>query len=277
MKWYSISVARIERYISLYRAFLRTSLLDNIQYRASGMIWMIGAILEPVIFLVVWSTVADSRGGEVGGFDAHQFAAYYIILMAINHLTFTWIMQTFQFRIQYGFLSHELLRPVHPIHGDISDNIAYKIIQMAVMIPAVIILILLFDPVFELQLWRIAVVVPVIVLAAVTRFLLEWTLALAAFWTTRITGINQIYFVILMFFSGRVAPLALLPDWIQSIAIYLPFYYIVAFPVELLMGRTPADDVVGTICILIAWLLFALFLVSQVWRIAVKRYSAVGS
>ena len=267
---------RVSRYFILYRAFLRTSILDNIQYRASGMIWMIGAVLEPVIFLVVWSTVAESKGGEVGGYTPAQFAAYYIILMAINHLTFTWIMQTFQYRVQYGNLSHELLRPVHPIHGDISDNIAYKIIQMTIMIPAVAILILIFDPVFELDPWRTLAVIPVIVLAAMTRFLLEWTLALAAFWTTRITAINQAYFVVIMFLSGRVAPLALLPDWLQSIATALPFYYIVAFPVDLLLGKTPAGAVLWNILILAFWLLGALLLISLVWSVAVKRYSAVG-
>ena len=71
--------------------------MDQIQYRASGMIWMIGAVLEPLIYLVVWSTVAEARGGEVGGFTSQQFAAYYITLMMVNHLTFTWIMQVFQF------------------------------------------------------------------------------------------------------------------------------------------------------------------------------------
>lgn len=237
---------------------------------------MIGAVLEPVIFLVVWSTVAETKGGEVGGYTPEEFAAYYIVLMAINHLTFSWIMHTFQYRVQYGNLSHELLRPVHPIHVDISDNIAFKVIQMTMMVPAVILLILVFDPVFELEFWRVLAVIPVIALAALVRFLLEWTLALAAFWTTRITAINQAYFVVLMFLSGRLAPLALLPDWLQSLAISLPFYYIVAFPVELLLGQTAPEDIPSSILVLFFWLLCALALMSLLWKVAIKRYSAVG-
>ena len=45
--------------------------MGQIQYRASGMIWMLGGTLEPVIYLVVWSVVARSQGGEVAGF-AHD-------------------------------------------------------------------------------------------------------------------------------------------------------------------------------------------------------------
>ena len=182
---------RLRYFSTLYRAFLKVSIMSNIQYRASGVIWMIGSVLEPTIFLIVWSSVARSRGGEVEGFTANEFAAYYIILMFINHLTFSWIMQVFQYRIQFGGLAFELLRPVHPIHGDISDNIAYKIVQMTIMVPAVILLILLFEPKFSFELWSLALAVPVILLAFLIRFLLEWCLALVAFWTTRIQAINQ--------------------------------------------------------------------------------------
>ena len=64
-------------FAAFYAAMLRISVLGQIQYRAQGAIWMIGSILEPVIFLVVWTTVAHSRGGEVGGYGPQQFAAYY--------------------------------------------------------------------------------------------------------------------------------------------------------------------------------------------------------
>ena len=60
-----------------------------IQYRASGLIWMIGAVLDPIIFLVVWSVAARASGGTVGGMAPSDFAAYYIVLMLVNHLTLT--------------------------------------------------------------------------------------------------------------------------------------------------------------------------------------------
>ncbi|MEO2178066.1 MAG: ABC-2 family transporter protein [bacterium] len=250
--------------------------MENIQYRASGMIWMIGSVLEPTIYLVVWSTVADSRGGEVGGYTASEFAAYYIILMLINHLTFTWIMQTFQWRIQFGELSYELLRPIHPIHKDVTDNIAYKIVQLTVMIPALIVLVFLFEPRFDIEFSAVLLAVPVIVLAFAVRFILDWSIALAAFWTTRITAINNSYFAIMMFLSGRIAPIALLPIWLQPVAEALPFYYIVAFPVEIITGRLSQGDITEGIYHLIFWLLAALGVLRALWGRAIRNYSAVG-
>jgi hypothetical protein len=39
-----------------------------IQYRTAQYFYMIGMIAEPVIYLVVWSTVAQAQGGSVGGY-----------------------------------------------------------------------------------------------------------------------------------------------------------------------------------------------------------------
>ena len=263
-------------YYNLYRTYLKVSIMDNIQYRASGMIWMIGGILEPTIYLIVWSTVAESNNGEVGGYSPREFAAYYITLMLFNHLTFTWIMQTFQFRIQFGQLSYELLRPIHPIHTDITDNIAYKIVQMTVMIPALVVLALIFEPRFDFSLTLALLTIPVIILAFAVRFFLEWSLALAAFWTTRINAINNSYFSVMMFLSGRIAPIALLPAWLQSTAEFLPFYYVVAFPVEMIMGRLSNAEITSGICHQLIWLLVAVALLRLLWRRAIKSYSAVG-
>lgn len=262
---------------TLYQAFLRIALLEQLQYRASGAIWMIGSVLEPVVFLVVWSTVAQAQGGSVAGFAPNDFAAYYVVLLIVNHLTFTWVMHDFQFRIQFGQLSFALLRPVHPIHEDVAANLAYKLVMMVVMVPALVILVVAFRPHFAPVAWSIACFVPALVLAFALRFLFEWTLALAAFWTTRISAINQIYFSLQMFLAGRVAPIALLPLWLRDTAHDLPFYYMVGFPVELALGRlTPAAVVSGFVTQLI-WLTVVALLIAVVWRRAAAHFSAVGS
>ena len=40
--------------------------LRSLQYRAALVIWLIGHVLEPLVYLVVWSAVSVSRGGERG-------------------------------------------------------------------------------------------------------------------------------------------------------------------------------------------------------------------
>ncbi len=165
---------------------------------------------------------------------------------------------------------------MHPIHKDITDNVAYKVVQMTVMIPALIVLVLLFDPVFNFTWQSILLTIPVLVLAFAVRFLLEWSLALVAFWTTRITAINNTYFAISMFLSGRVAPIALLPLWLQPVAETLPFYYAIAFPAEVLLGRLTFTEVLVGLLHLMVWLVLSLLLLKYAWRRGVREFAAVG-
>lgn len=262
---------------ALYAQQFKTTFASMLQYRASLFIWMIGQVLEPLIYLVVWSTVSASRGGSVGDFTAAQFAAYYIVFMLVNQLTYTWIMWEYEYRIREGLLSPALLRPVHPIHADIADNVSSKLVTLPVMLLVASALALIFKPSAGVQLWALLAFLPAIVLAFLLRFLVEWTLAQAAFWTTRVSAINQVYFVLVLFLSGQIAPLSLFPRPIQVLATILPFHWMIGFPVELVLGRlTPVQAVTG-LAAQAAWVGISLFLVRIVWRAGIRIYSAVGA
>jgi viologen exporter family transport system permease protein len=108
------------------------------------------------------------------------------------------------------------------------------------------------------------------------RFLWEWALALSAFWTTRISAVNRAYFVVLMFLSGRVAPVGLLPQVLQTVGDALPFRWMVAFPVELMIGRvTPRDAAVGLVAQL-GWIAGGGVVLRLLWPRAVRRFASVG-
>jgi ABC-2 type transport system permease protein len=125
--------------------------------------------------------------------------------------------------------------------------------------------------------WAAAAFVPALALAFVVRFLVEWSLALAAFWTTRVGAINQMYFVVMLFLSGQMAPLSLMPDWLQSLAAALPFRWMISFPVELLLGRLTPGEALAGLAIQAIWIAVGWGLLRIVWRAGVRRYSAVGA
>lgn len=271
------AVAGVRAWLDLYGTLLRVAIAGQIQYRASGAIWMIGSILDPVVFLAVWSAVAAARGGDVGGLDAGDFAAYYIALLFVNHLTFSWVMHVFQFRIQHGNLAFELLRPLHPLHADLADNLAYKLVMGVLLLPAAALIAWTFEPRFETSAVQWLLLVPAIALALAVRLLCEWTLALAAFWTTRTEALNQLYFALLTFFSGRVAPVALLPLGLGGIAKALPFYWMVGFPAEIAVGRIEPGAALVGFAAQLAWVGVALGILRGVWGAAVRRFAAVGT
>jgi len=247
------------------------------QYRASLVIWMIGQVLEPLVYLIVWTIVSNTSGGSVGSYTTKEFAAYFIVLMLVNQVTYTWIMYEYEYRIREGTLSFALLKPVHPIHSDISDNLSSKLITLPMMIVIAIGLAIAFHASISPPLWAIIVFIPSLLLAFLVRFLLEWTLAQAAFWTTRVSALNQTYFVLMLFLSGQIAPLTLLPHPVQIVASILPFRWVISFPVEVLLGQhTPVEALMG-LGAQVAWLIISVVLVRVVWRAGVRVYSAVGA
>lgn len=261
----------------IYRQELRTSFAAMLQYRVALLIWLISQVLDPVIYLVVWSTVSAGSGGAVGGYTPGDFAAYFLALMVINNITYSWIMHEYEYRVREGTLSAALLRPLHPIHADLADNLASKMISTPLMIVLAVVLAFVFRPTVRLVPWAAAAFIPAVLLAYLLRFLVEWSLALAAFWTTRVSALNQVYYVALLFLSGQVAPLPLFPGAVQSLAAALPFRWMIAFPLELLLGRLSPAQALAGFAAQAGWILAALILVRFAWRLGLRRYSAVGA
>ena len=262
--------------VKLYLQQFKTTFASMFQYRVALLIWMIGQVLEPLIFLVVWSTVSNGKGGSVGDYTTGAFVSYFLVLMLVNQFTYTWLMWDYEWRIRDGTLSFALLKPVHPIHSFIADNMMSKAIQLPVLTVIAVALAFAFHAALSVSLWVVAAFIPVLILAFFVRFLLEWTLAQAAFWTTRVSSLNQLYFLMLLLFSGQIAPLSLLPYPVQIAAKILPLYWTVGFPTELLLGKvTPSATLFG-IGVLAVWLIIVFFVSRVIFRLGVKAYSAVG-
>jgi ABC-2 type transport system permease protein len=270
-------MSEARRLAAVYAAKFRAEIALQFAYRGAIVIWLLGLIVEPIVYLVVWTTVARSQGGEVSGFTAGDFAAYFTVLMIVNQLTFTWHFFFFEWRVRNGFFSPVLLRPVHPIHNDVAENLTFKGLTFTVVAPVAILLVIGFGATADTQPWHVLAFLPALVLAMVLRFLIEWTLALAAFWVTRTAALNEAYFVAVLFLSGQVAPLALFPPIVQTIAYLLPFRWIISFPIETALGRLGPTDVLLGYGAQALWIGAALLLLRVTWRSGIRRYSAVGA
>ena len=52
------AIGRFRGYIDLYLAEIRIAIVEQFQYRVANYFYMIGMVAEPIIYLVVWSTIA---------------------------------------------------------------------------------------------------------------------------------------------------------------------------------------------------------------------------
>lgn len=267
---------RARDWLAAFVQYYRLELAVDVQYRAITAIWMIGAILEPLIFLAVWSTVAVAQGGAVDGMTPSDFAAYYIAAFLVGEVTYSWNVWDYDEYVRNGDLSAHLMRPVHPMTYSIASNLSDKSVRMVMVLIATVAMALIFRPTFHFTLWNLVAFAPALLLATALYFACDFLVAFTAFWTTSTAAAARTWDTAFIFFSGYFAPLQLFPAAFQTVAWLLPFRWILAFPVELLLGQLTQREVLTGLAIQVAWLVILCVGMAFMWKTGVRRYQAVG-
>ena len=83
---FPVREGRVRARVSMYATLMKTAMQPQVQYRASNYFYMIGMVIEPTIYLVVWRTIAKSSGVSVEGYTAGTFAAYYIVWTLVRNM-----------------------------------------------------------------------------------------------------------------------------------------------------------------------------------------------
>jgi ABC-2 type transport system permease protein len=260
-----------------YVTMIRTRIQSQFQYRAATYMYLIGMVAEPVIYLVVWSTIARSHGGQVGGITPGGFAAYYIVWTLVRNMNIVFTPYGWEYRIREGQLSGALLRPLHPLHSDVAEFAGGKVIWVLLYLPIAAGLTLIFKPTFSVSALEGIVFFIAIWGAYLIRTMFLWLLGMISIWTTRASAAFETYILSELLLSGRLVPLKLMPHWSQTLAAWLPFKWTFYFPIEALVGNLSTSSLLTGLGMQALWTLIGLALVVVCFRASVRHYTAVGN
>jgi ABC-2 type transport system permease protein len=267
---------RLRSMVGFYLATMRMAVQEQFQYRTANYFYMFGMIAEPVIYLVVWTTIAEQQGGTVQGLTVGYFAAYYIVWTLVRNMNIVFGAPFWEYRIREGELNRDLLRPLLPLHYDIAYFAGWKVVVIVLWIPLAVGLSLVFDPDLHPRALEIAVFAVAIWGAYLIRTMFQESLGMLCFWTTRGAAIFDLYMTTELLLSGRLVPMPLMPDWVQEIARFLPFQWAFYFPIESLVGDLSNEELLRGLGAQLLWILIGLAIFRLAWRSAIRRYSAVG-
>ncbi len=256
---------------------LRIGFADAVAYRAELLVWLLSTNMALVMMALTTAVARSAPGGQVGGFGQREFVAYYLATLEVRLVTGAWVLWEANMEIRQGTLAFRLLRPIHPLVHYAAENVAAVPLRGAISLPILLILLLTVgaervthDPV----LWAVFLVA--VVGAWLITFLAMSVIAALAFYIDSAASIGQLWFGLFTILSGYILPLQMFPPWLAAVARVLPFRYMLAFPVEVLVRMTPRRAAILELAI--QWLFVAALALAArgAWRAGIRRYSAFG-
>lgn len=264
------------RWLKAYPTLLQVYWARTLEYRGQIIIWILASVL-PLVMLLVWLTIAQEKGGPVGGYDQTSFISYYLAIIFARRLTGVWIIWDLDLDIRKGNLSAQLLRPLDPVHYFLVRILASRPLSVILVGPPVVVASLLLGARYDLSLLSLVLTLTAVAGALLIEFFSQMLMGALTFWISQTLALAESWFWLRNFFSGWIIPIDLFPAGVIVALLYLPFRYTLSFPVEIILGRLALTQIGRGLLIQYGWVLLFFMLYRWLWQCGLKRYSAVGA
>lgn len=264
-----------------YLQVLALGLQNQLAYRFNFLARVLFSLIPLTALLMLWRTIyaGQPEGTTISGYTLPEMLAYYLVAAWVNALTAVteddWQIAA---DIREGNINHLLAKPI--------DYLAYRLCLFAsgrlIYAAVAVVPLLLF-----LGWSRIPLHVPTepatwawflvsLVLTALLQFFISFALAMLAFWVLEVSTFIFIVYAFEYIASGHLFPLDILPEPLQRLLPWTPFFYELYFPVSIWLGKTAGAELWRGLALQIGWVLVAWCLARWAWHRGLRRYAAFG-
>lgn len=258
-----------------WRAVFAIYFQDGLAYRASGLIWVMTDLVTAVTMPLVWAAASKTR--PIAGFSSSDFVLYYLSLLMLGSFVTSHMMWDIATEIKEGQFSSNLVRPISYHQFTFLRNLAWRIMRSAIFAPIFVGLLFLYRSYLaDAQIflgWQFWLSV---LLGHLVSFNFIMMMAMLALFVTEVYSIFELYYVPMLFLSGQLFPVAVLPDWARTMAMFFPFYFTTGAPTEILIGRTTGDATTRVLLIQLVWVIVCYTMSKVLWRKGLRYYTGVG-
>ena len=234
---------------------------------------MVTAMTMPL----VWIRSGAMDHGSVGGFGASDIVLYYLCMLLLSCFITSHIMWEVATEIKEGLFSTALMRPISFHQFTFLRNLSWRIIRMSLFAPIFLAMLYFYrgyihDPHLNLG-WEFWVSAG---LGHLVSFNFVLMMAMIALFVQEVYSIFELYYVPMLFLSGQVFPVSILPDWARNLAQLFPFYFTTGAPTEILVGRVVGPDVLRILATQAVWVTVCYAMSKLLWKKGLKYYTGVG-
>lgn len=259
-----------------FRAFLGIYTQEVLAYPARMLIWILTDAVTCFTMPLVMALVAGQ--GIVRGYSAGDFVMYYVVMLAVTSWVICHVMWEIMWEIREGAFNAQMLRPTSYLSFVIARNLAWRVSRLVLTIPIAALIILAYQGyLHNVHLHFGPEVIASLILGQFVSVTFATAFAMVALFVTDATNIFEIHYFPMLFLSGQIFPVAVLPVWAQKLSLFMPFYYTTALPTDLILGkRAPAEAwplIVGQV----VWIALSVIFFHVLYRAGTKVYNGAGA
>lgn len=246
------------------------------EYRISFLIGRSRHVFSMLILYFLWKTLAVD--GNFAGYSGDELVLYVILSNLIQSIIFGFQSKSMPQEMNDGTFTMYLVKPVSHFLYNFFLELAQKILNLFSSIIEVGIFIFILKINLNIHFdWHFLLFFLLSMFLAVILYsLMIYFVNLIAFWSREAMGPRFLFDWILGLTSGSYFPIDILTRKIFILLNFLPFAYIVYFPIEIILGRLNYPDITRIVGIQFMWMLLFGFLVLITWRKGLKKYSGEG-
>jgi len=258
-----------------YWTIFRVNWQNSLEYRGPTLIYIFGNLLYIVVLLYLWNAIYRD-GGQLGEYSLSELFTYYILQLMINSLVISYVSWEIVDQIREGFFSNFLVKPVDYLYYWFTINLSGKILEGLLILGVVGAVSIVLSPYvfFPSQFLHVFYFFVALGLGLVLAFEFDFFIGLISFWLVQVKAFKYMLQYIIFFFAGALLPLDLFPGVLRTLADWLPFQYLVFFPIQIFLGKeeNPMGGFLIAVCWIIGLYLFSRFVLAR----GIRKYEAVG-
>ncbi|MGC7871356.1 ABC transporter permease [Desulfosporosinus sp. SYSU MS00001] len=263
--------------LRMYGVFTCKSFQRAAAYRFDAWTRILGNVIMLFLWGVIWYALYRGKG-SVENVPFHSMLSYILISQALQGIhgagTPLWEIQE---RVRTGDIAMEMLRPYdYPLRMLFTDLGSILFYFLTAILPIYTIIFLVFKPIMPSTFSQGVLFIVSVILGYLIRYSIELTFGLFTFWLVETGGVEDVFYFSISLFSGSVVPLWFFPNWLEHVALYLPFQGIYFVPNSIFVGQLSGHALWAGLFTQVLWLVLCYALLRFVWVKASKRIVVQG-
>ncbi|MGH7245640.1 MAG: ABC transporter permease [Candidatus Levyibacteriota bacterium] len=246
-------------------------------YRLNFILWRMRVILQLLTVYFLWESILP-QGSSLFGYNQRLMLTYILGTSFMYSMVLTSRSYAVGADINNGNLSNFLIRPINYFFywfakdlGDKAMNILFSIFELTVFI-------ILLQPSLFFQTNSLYMLFTIIasLLSFIMYFFLNFLLGAIGFWSPEVWAPRFIFSIVISFFAGGMFPLDILPKPVATFFQFLPFQYLLYFPIKIYLGQLSVLSICIGLCISALWVMIFYKVLQIIWKKGLILYTAEG-